>query len=678
MPGWWTAHPALWRRELDALTAAGWAWRIEDAATDNGVIAVHVDYPVPAAYTSVVRPDSTTAQPAADTPVVVPLFVRYPPTYPWFPPDVADLHGRLDLPRHRQPVTGTLCLLAGRDWRIGTTAADLLRDQLPRLLAAATAAGPLPAVMEIPAPEPVGNTLIWHAGPRVLVDGALTIGPQDRSGALLVGFNREPDGRPGAGAVKLIQAGGENLEPLPARLTGQFPLTVPGRWTRWDGYQPGLSPAALWRLAERGLEPVRFADPAGAALHLEPDLEVLGLLVPSETRYRTPGEEWLFVLHHRTDPPTAGTDGTDEDPTPRRRDRRRFELYRSAAAGPTDVTARTPATAALRETRVLLVGVGAIGGTVATGLARAGVGRLDLVDGDTVDPATACRQTAPVCYAGYSKASALQALLADNNPHVHVVAQVVTIGAVQVAGEGQPDPHAAIAHLVRHADLVVDTAADPAVSRYLAGLCVASGRAFLHASATAGAHGGIVALFPTGAAGCWWCMLHHRHHHTLPYPPAANPEAGTVVPVGCTEPTFTGTGADLDTIASHATRTAIGHLTGDQPTRGSVLYVATLRDPHGRPVPVSWRTRRIRRHADCRMHPGPASDTETVPRQQSRPNRAATAQQNPTPDRPPRRRSEVPDRDGQHLENSTEETNTTRTGATGRGGARPEAGPKRR
>ena len=157
---------------------AGWAWRIEEAVADRGVIGVHVDYPVPAAYTTVVRPATPTAPDAAGGPVVVPLFVRYPPTYPWFPPDVADLQNRLDLPRHRQPVAGTLCLVAGRDWRIGTTAAELLRDQMPRLLAAATATGPLPAAAEIPAPEPVGNTLAHHAGAPGAVDGALTVPPR--------------------------------------------------------------------------------------------------------------------------------------------------------------------------------------------------------------------------------------------------------------------------------------------------------------------------------------------------------------------------------------------------------------------------------------------------------------------------------------------------------------------
>ena len=648
VPGWWTAHPALWRRELHALTDAGWAWRIEEAVAGRCVIAVHVDYPVPAAYTSVVRPATPAAQDTAGGPVVVPLMVRYPPTYPWFPPDVADLQHRLDLPRHRQPVTGTLCLVASRDWRIGTTAAELLRDQIPRLLAAATASGPVAAGMEIPAPEPVGNTLVHHAEPRVLIDSTVTVPPEHRSGALLVGFTRLPDDSLGAGAVKLIQAGPHRLEPLPGRLTDQFPLTVMGRWARWEGYQPAMSPAALWRQVEPWLEPLRLLSPDGGAVHVDPVVEVLGLLVPSETRYRTPGEEWLFVVRHRPGPPAAPT---DESPTPRRR-RRRYELYRSAAAGPADVTARTPAAAALRKTRVLITGIGAIGGTVATELARAGVGRLDLVDGDSVDPATACRQAAPACFAGFSKVSALRALLHENNPYVEIRAHTVTLGAVQITGDGQPDPHAGIVHLIRHSDLVIDTAADPSVSRYLAALCAAQARPFLHASATAGAHGGIVALIPSHEAGCWWCLLHHRHDQTLPFPPAASAEAGTVVPIGCIAPTFTGTGADLDTIASHAARTAIAHLTGSHTGRGSVLYVAALRDQHGRSVPVLWRTRRIRRHPACPMHRTQADDPVAEPRPRER---AATARRLPIPDRRSRRRSETADRDGQHLENSTAE-----------------------
>lgn len=344
--------------------------------------------------------------------------------------------------------------MARRDWRIGSTAAELLRQQMPRLLAAATATGPLPPGEEIPAPEPVGNTLVHHARPRVLVDSTVTVPPEHRSGVLLVGFTKLSDGTLGAGAVKLIQAGSRTLEPLPVRLTDQFPHLILGRWARWDDYQPVLSPAGLWRMVEPRLKPLRLADETGAAVPVDPTREVLGLLVPSETGYRQPGEEWLFVLRHRA---AAAEDASVASST--------YEFYRSAAAGAADVAARTPTTTALRKRRVLLVGLGALGGTVATELARAGPAHLDLVDGDSVDPATACRQLAPVLFAGFSKVTALRALLQENNPHVEIGAHTVTIGAVQAVGDHQPDAHAGIAHLIRHADLVIDTAADPSVSR---------------------------------------------------------------------------------------------------------------------------------------------------------------------------------------------------------------------
>lgn len=148
------------------------------------------------------------------------------------------------------------------------------------------------------------------------------------------------------------------------------------------------------------------------------------------------------------------------------------------------------------------------------------------------------------------------------------------------------------------------------------------------------------------------------------------------MPAGCATPTFTGTGADLDTIASHATRTAIAHLTGDQLPGGSVLYVATLRDPSGRPVPVSWRTRPIRRHRDCPMHHHrPAGDGRPTPQHR---RRMATAPTDRTPDRSTRRRSEPAERDGSHLDNSTVETTTTRTGAPGLGWCSTRNRPDRR
>ena len=131
-------------------------------------------------------PDAEPAPGAVDSdtdetpaPVVVPLLVRYPPSYPWFPPEIQDLTLRLQLPRHAQPVTGNLCLVHRRDWRMTTTAAELLTEQMPRMLAAATAPTPPPAGAEVPAPEPVGNSLTRCAG-SVFVDSAVQVPPEHR------------------------------------------------------------------------------------------------------------------------------------------------------------------------------------------------------------------------------------------------------------------------------------------------------------------------------------------------------------------------------------------------------------------------------------------------------------------------------------------------------------------
>ena len=46
----------------------------------------------------------------------------------------------------------------------------------------------------------------------------------------------------------------------------------------------------------------------------------------------------------------------------------------------------------LRESRVLIVGLGGVGGAIAEALARSGVGALDLVDSDTVSASNRNRQ----------------------------------------------------------------------------------------------------------------------------------------------------------------------------------------------------------------------------------------------------------------------------------------------
>lgn len=131
--------------------------------------------------------------------------------------------------------------------------------------------------------------------------------------------------------------------------------------------------------------------------HAEPHIDQF---LGSEVSYRQPGEEWFFAVRRRRDPDAKW----------------RYQLFHSAWAGDQDLRSRSPASTALAERAVLLVGVGAIGGTVARELARAGVGRLDLVDGDVCDPATSGRQYAPAIFAGYAKAAVLRAFVNRGKP----------------------------------------------------------------------------------------------------------------------------------------------------------------------------------------------------------------------------------------------------------------------
>lgn len=623
MKPWWERYPDRWQAELDALTAAGYPWTLEEQDPENALARLTVLLPpetlqahpgenVEAAATEATL---TSAGGAGDWVVgdgeggPVRLEVLYPPTYPLFPPVVKDPGQRLPLTRHRQPSIGTLCLTSTDRWDLTTTVAALLTRQLPRLLDT-TDPDPEPG-LEVPAGEPLGHTTPRQVCADVLVDGAWHIPAHVGQGQLWTGFVRTEGDALASGMVKTVYGEGLRLDTLTGPMGDMFPIEVAGRWTRWPTPPTG-PPEALWEAVEPtlgALPAVDQHDPPNGGPAAE--VELIGLLVPSEMVYRQPGEQWFFLLRQR---PTPGAPP-------------RTELYHSALAGPGDYRARIPGAAGCEQSRVLLVGCGALGSSLGLELARAGVGALELLDGDLVEPAAGCRQLAPAYFAGVPKVLALRQLLRELVPHARLHAHLTTLGAPQATPAEEPDAHAGLVRVVARSDLVIDAAADPAVSRYLTWVCLGTGTDFLHVSATAGGHGGLVALLPAGARACWWCLLHHRHDHTVPFPPAADPETGAVTPAGCAAPTFTGTGADLAGIAAHATRVALHQLAACKPDAGSRngragggsgrLYVASLVDHNGVPIPLRWRTRTLTRHPACAMH--------NLPRQQ--PSADPSAQQ---------------------------------------------------
>lgn len=84
--------------------------------------------------------------------------------------------------------------------------------------------------------------------------------------------------------------------------------------------------------------------------------------------------------------------------------------------------------------RVAVCGLGGLGSNVAVALARAGVGRLHLIDFDRVEPSNLNRQQYILAQIGRPKAEALREYIAAVNPFCEVAAEAVRVTEENLAG----------------------------------------------------------------------------------------------------------------------------------------------------------------------------------------------------------------------------------------------------
>lgn len=72
----------------------------------------------------------------------------------------------------------------------------------------------------------------------------------------------------------------------------------------------------------------------------------------------------------------------------------------------------------LKDLKIALIGLGAIGSMVAESLARSGISHIGLWDGELVEPGNICRSTYSICDLGDSKACAIRNRIRAINPYV--------------------------------------------------------------------------------------------------------------------------------------------------------------------------------------------------------------------------------------------------------------------
>ena len=148
------------------------------------------------------------------------------------------------------------------------------------------------------------------------------------------------------------------------------------------------------------------------------------------------------------------------------------------------------------DASVLVIGAGGLGCPVALYLGAAGVGRLLLADGDTVDLSNLQRQighgTAAI---GENKAASLARSVRAINPEIDV--QPV----------GQALAHAALSEAVASVDLVVDASDNFATRHAVNRACVSQGKPLVSGAAIG--FTGQLAVFDSRQAGspCYHCLF---------------------------------------------------------------------------------------------------------------------------------------------------------------------------
>lgn len=175
-----------------------------------------------------------------------------------------------------------------------------------------------------------------------------------------------------------------------------------------------------------------------------------------------------------------------------------------------------PGQRALKAARVLVIGAGGLGAPALLYLAAAGVGRIGVVDDDTVDLSNLQRQiihdTAAV---GTAKTASAQAAMAALNPHVVVVEHRLRLDAENGAA------------VIANYDLVLD-GSDNFDTRYLVNRLAAAAGVPLIAAAIGQWEGQISLYDPAHGAPCYECIF-----PTAPAPGLAPScaEAGVVAPL---------------------------------------------------------------------------------------------------------------------------------------------------
>lgn len=516
----------------------------------------------------------------------VKLVAVFPDLYPYFRFEVSAPDE--DLPRHQHPQSKYLCLIGRRtdNWEVTDTLAEFVRTQVPRTLELGRMrpedVDP-DETREERQGEPFSDYYPYVGGTILLVDSSWEIPADLMQGRMILKVENRNDGWIRGVVAEILDDSGTVVAKCDDALGGMFPSTVSGRWYR--------SPTEI-----RNMNPQEFLDELGEHKDVAPQfqpfgshsVDVVGVVFPEEVAWRKSTDGWVFVLRRRE----RKRRGKPRTP-------REAHFIRPGRGGRSDLASRVPELTPLSRKSVALVGLGGLGAPSAIELARSGVGELRLLDYDFMEAGTAVRWPLGVPNAGLLKVE-LAGFIQSQWPFTRVVPLNNRLGSTRKVGDKSDLEW--MDDLLNGVDLLFDASAELGIQFFLSQQARERDIAYIAVSATTGGWGGrVMRVVPGITNGCWTCMMHALTDGLVPRPPA-DPE-GNLQPVGCADPTFTGSGFDLAPVVSEGVRMAVSTLCaeaeGGYPQLDWDVGILSLRGQDGQPIPASWWTSALSVHPDC-------------------------------------------------------------------------------
>jgi hypothetical protein len=152
------------------------------------------------------------------------------------------------------------------------------------------------------------------------------------------------------------------------------------------------------------------------------------------------------------------------------------------------------------------------------------------------------------------------------------------------------------------ADLIYDATAELGVQYYLSEVARKCEIPYVCLWTRQGIWGGLVArIDPRHTRGCWLCLQHALDAGDIPGPPFD--PAGRIQPLGCADPTFSGSSFDLNQLAAAGVRMAVSALTfsvpAGYPGEPWDILLWRTRDDAGRPVPPAAQSFSLGPNPNC-------------------------------------------------------------------------------